>query len=64
MKSKLERISPYLNVQEACEYLGITKRLMDNLTGRKRITYVLCGGRRFKKEWLDAYMEENKIPAV
>ena len=64
MKSKLERMSPWMTVQEACEYLGITKRLMDNLTSQKRVAYVLCGGRKFRKEWLDDYMTKNTIPAA
>lgn len=61
-KTNEEKI--YLNVKEACAYLGITKRLMDNLTSKRRITYVLCGGRKFKRQWLDEYIEKNKIQSV
>ena len=53
-----------MTVEDACEYLGITKRNLDSLTGHKRITYVLCGGRKFRKEWLDEFMEKNKVVAV
>ena len=53
-----------MNVDEACEYLGIGRSLMDKLTAQKRITYVLMGGRKFKEQWLNDYVEKNKIQAV
>lgn len=64
MKSTLEKEKTYMTVEDACEYLGITRRNLDSLTGHKRITYVLCGGRKFRKEWLDEFMEKNKVVAV
>ena len=61
MQSRLERTKIYLNVDEACEYLGISRSLMDKLTTQKRITYVLMGGRKFKRQWLDDYADRNRI---
>ena len=49
-----------LNLDEACEYLGITKRHMNTLTSQKRITFINCGGRKFRREWLDEFIESNK----
>ena len=59
-----QRTKVYMNVDEACEYLGIGRSLMDKLTAQKRITYVLMGGRKFKEQWLNDYVEKNKIQAV
>lgn len=63
MKSETGFYNGLMNVDQACEYLGITKRLMDDLTGHKRVKYLLLGGRKFKRSWLDDYIEANAIPA-
>lgn len=49
-----------MTLDEACQYLGISKRHMDTLTSQKRITYINCRGRKFKKDWLEEFIENEK----
>lgn len=51
-----------LTLDEACAYLGISKRHMNTLTAQKRITFINCSGRKFKKDWLDEFIENEKTP--
>lgn len=64
MKSTIEREKAYLDVQEACQYLGINKSFMDRLTSGKKIKYAMFGGRKFRREWLDEYAERQTIDCV
>lgn len=53
-----------LNSKEACAYLNIKERTLQLLTSQKRIDYLICGGRRFKKDWLDEFIERERIRAT
>lgn len=64
MKSTIENEKRYLNIDEACAYLGISRRLMNDLTSRKRVKYALFGGRKFLKAWLDEFAERQTVDCV
>lgn len=37
---------------------------MDDLTGNKQIKYIRLGGRKFRREWLDDFIDKNAIEPV
>lgn len=54
----------YLNIDEACAYLGISRRLMNDLTCKKKVKYALLGGRKFKREWLDEFVDRQTVDCI
>jgi len=49
-------------LQEAAEYLHISYSTLRRIMKNKQIEYVIvCGGKRFMKKHLDAYLERNTI---
>ena len=55
----------WLSPDEACEYIGLKKSTLYHLTSNKLIpfykrTHLL----RFKRQDLDAWMEEGRVPTV
>lgn len=64
MKSTLEETKTWLDVDDACAYLGVSKAFIDRLTGGKKIKYALFGGRKFKRQWLDEYAARQTVDCV
>ena len=60
MQTKINTIqNGLMSLEEAREYLGISQRKMDELTRKRQIKFVRLGQRKFRKEWLDEYVERN-----
>ena len=52
---------PHYNSKEACKYLKISKKTLDNLCDLKELGYFKPKGLRyFMKEDLDAYIKKNR----
>ena len=52
---------PHYSSNEACEYLKISKKTLDNLCSANEIAYFQPRGKRyFMKEDLDAYIKKNR----
>lgn len=55
----------FYNTVEAGEYLGLSDRTVRTLCENKKITHQRLNNRniRFKKEWLDEYLDSTIIQA-
>lgn len=55
----------YYNTLEAGEYLGVSDRTVRTLCETRQITHERLNNRniRFKKEWLDAYLDSIRVEA-
>ena len=52
---------PHYSSKEACEYLKISKKTLDNLCDLKELGYYKPRGKRyFMKEDLDVYIQRNR----
>lgn len=52
---------PWLNIEQACEYLNVSKDIIYEGVNAKGLKHVRVMGRRdlrFKRSWLDAWFEE------
>lgn len=59
-EAKIER--PYIDLEEACSYLSISKATMYQKTMRKTIPHFKCGRKiLFKVNDLNNYIESNRI---
>ena len=58
----------WLDLEEACEYLKISAPTLYRLIKQRKLAYSKIGtGRgtyRFKKEDLEAYLEQNRVEAL
>ena len=53
---------PYLSLEEACDYLSISKALMYQKTSRKTIKHFKCGRKiLFKIAHLNDYIETHRV---
>jgi len=61
MTQRLEK--RLLDIDEASEYLGITKNTLYGMTSQRRIPFVKIGGKmlRFDVQDLDRWIEKKKI---
>lgn len=59
-------MSKYLNTQEAADYLGISDRTLRTICQAAQIEHERLNGRnlRFKKEWLDNYLESIRVKPI
>ena len=62
MENKVE----YLNSMEAAAYLHVSDRTVRTLCTERRIRHERLNGRnvRFKKEWLDEYLQSITIEPI
>jgi excisionase family DNA binding protein len=55
-------VGPILDWEQAADYLGVTVRWMRRAVLERRVTFVKMGGLvRFKREDLDAYIEQQRV---
>lgn len=56
-----KKIERYLNFDEACEYLGLAKQTVYQLTHKRQISFFKLNNRklRFTRSDLDAYLEKH-----
>lgn len=58
--------SEYLNSAEAAEYLHLSDRTVRSLCTDRKIRHERLNGRnvRFKKEWLDEYLQSIQVAPI
>lgn len=55
----------YLTIEQAAEYLNVTVRAVRNWIAFKKIEHVKMGKYvRFRKEYLDQWVEKNTVKAA
>lgn len=62
----MEPSNEYMTSVEAAEYLHVSDRTVRNLCKDRQIRHELLSGRnyRFKKEWLDEYLQSITIEPI
>lgn len=61
-KGKPEVDDPFFDVAEAATYLNQTERWVRRQVNEEKIRYTRMGKLlRFRKSWLDAYVEEHTV---
>lgn len=62
----MEPANEYLNSAQAAEYLHLSDRAVRSLCKSQQIKHQLLNGRnyRFKKEWLDEYLQSITIEPI
>jgi len=60
-KKEQKKIERYLNFGEACEYLGLAKQTVYQLTHKRQISFFKLNNRklRFTREDLEDYLEKH-----
>ena len=56
----------YMNSTDAAEYLGVSDRTIRELCRTRQLEHERLNGRnlRFKKEWLDNYLESIRVKPI
>lgn len=62
----METNSEYMNSTEAAEYLHLSDRTVRTLCSERKIRHERLNGRniRFKKEWLEEYLQSITIEPI
>jgi excisionase family DNA binding protein len=55
----------YLTIEEAAQYLRVSRRTIYTLMKKKQLTYTrVRGGLRFRLQWLNDYLDKRTVAAV
>ena len=61
----LESPRLYLTIEEAAQYLRVSRRTMATLVRTKQVTFTRArGGLRFRLQWLNDYLDRRTVKAA
>lgn len=61
----LETPRLYLDLNEAAQYLRVSRRTMETLVKTKQLTFTrVREGRRFRLQWLNDYLDKRTVKAA
>jgi excisionase family DNA binding protein len=61
----LESPRLYLNIEEAAQYLRVSRRTIYTLMEKKQVTYTrVREGLRFRLQWLNEYLDKRTVVAA